>query len=64
MRNINLLRLAGATAVVVVGLGACGDGAKDVIPEGNPAATTVAPPEHFPNDCGIRLPRPDSPVRC
>ena len=67
MRNINLVRFAGATAVVVLGLGACGERAEeDVIPAGNPpaVATTVAPPEHFPNDCGIRLPRLGTQVNC
>jgi hypothetical protein len=68
MRKIGLIRLAGATAVVVLGLGACGEGAEeDVVPEENPppgATTTVAQPEHFPNDCGVRLPRLDTSVRC
>jgi hypothetical protein len=67
MRNINLVRLAGVTTVAVLGLGACGEAAQeDEIPKDNPpaAAPTVAQPEEYPNDCGIRLPRPDSPVRC
>ena len=66
MRNINLIRLSGATVAVVLGLGACGDSGNDVTPQTNPAAvtTTVAEPERYPNDCGIRLPRPNTPVNC
>jgi hypothetical protein len=66
MRNINLLRLTGATAVVVLGLAACGDSPNDVPAATDPAAvaTTVAQPEQYPNDCGVRLPRIDTPVRC
>jgi hypothetical protein len=65
MRKISLVRLAGATTAVVLGLGACGEG-DDSIPEGNPVAapTTTAQPERFPNDCGMRFPRIETSVRC
>jgi hypothetical protein len=66
MRSINLVRLSGATVAVVLGLSACGGSASDVPPATDPpaATTTVAQPEQFPNDCSIRLPRPNTPVRC
>ena len=67
MRNINLIRLTGATVAVVLGLGACGDSASDVPAATDPpaaVATTVAQPEHYPNDCGVRLPRLGASVHC
>ena len=64
MSNLNLIRLAGATVVVV--LGACGGAAADPgMPAGEPASTTtVAPPEAISYDCGVRLPRIEAPVYC
>lgn len=66
MQTLSLVRLAGATAVVVLGLGACGDRVDDVIPANDPPAvtTTIAPSEQIPNECGMRIPRPNAPVYC
>jgi hypothetical protein len=57
MRTFNLVGLAGAIAVAVLGLGACSDRVDDVIPANDPPAVTatVAEPERIPNDCGRRF---------
>jgi len=64
--NIMLTTTIVRLVIVIVGLGACGHRAEDLVPNNDSPAvtTTVAPREQLPNECGKRIPRIDSPVYC